>query len=219
MGNKPSNLTFLSKPSKMKTTVPFFKGILCLLILLNSCSSSKNFIEQHKPEIESAKEGSACFVQMSDGSIKHYSSLKLVTGVFQTPHLIADDSITITSVEIKAYQNNEHYAISQKEFTALKNSYVAVKALPGFAVRVAKGKLNIYSLKFYNGHNTTEKFFLQAGTGGEIAVYTPELMNELVRDNIEAFNFFNDKTKPIAVNKKLMATADIYNNSRFITKN
>ena len=203
----------------MKTTVPFFKGILCLLILLNSCTTSKNSLEQNKPEIESAKEGAACFVQMADCSVKNYTTLKLVTGVFQTPHLLADGSIIITATEVKAYQNNDHYAVAQKEFTGLKNSFVAVNALPGFAVRVAKGKLNIYSLKFYNGHNTTEKLFLQAGNDGEIVAYTPKIMNEILRDNSEAFNFFNTITKTTAINKKLLATADIYNTSRFITKN
>ena len=125
----------------MKTTVPFFKGILCLLILLNSCVTSKNSIDQFKTEIESPKEGAACFVQMADGSVKNYATLKLVTGVFQTPHLLADGSIIITATEVKAYQNNDHYAVAQKEFTPLKNSFVAVNALPGFAVRIAKGKL------------------------------------------------------------------------------
>ncbi|GAB2809330.1 hypothetical protein [Ferruginibacter profundus] len=203
----------------MKTNVPLFKGAVCLLVLLNSCTSSKNSIDQHKAEMESAKEESTCFVQMKDGSVKNYTSLKLVTGVFKTPHLVADGGVIITANDIKAYQSKEHYAISQKEFSAAKPSYVAVEALPGFAVRVAKGKLNVFALKYYNGHNTTEKFYLQSGDDGQIAAYTPELMKALIRDNNEAFNFFTNKKKAAVFPKNLLATADIYNNQRYVSKN
>lgn len=203
----------------MKTNLPSIKGILCLLVLLNSCTSSKNSIDQHKPETESVKEDASCFVQMKDGTLKNYTSLKLVTGVFKTPHLVADGNVIINAEEIKAYQSKDHYAISQKEFTTTKPSYVAVEALPGFAVRVTKGKLNVYSIKYYNGHNTTEKFYLQSGDEGQIVAYTPDVVRKLVRDNSEAFNYFNDKNKATVFPKKLLATVDIYNNTRYFSKN
>jgi len=99
----------------MKTNSPYIKGIACLLIILSSCTTSKNSIEQQQPQIENAKEENACFVQMKDGTIKNFGTLQLVTGVFKTPHLLADGNVTVTAAEIKAYQNKEHYAISQKE--------------------------------------------------------------------------------------------------------
>jgi hypothetical protein len=206
----------------MKTTSPYFKGIICLLIVLSSCTPSKNSIEQHKPVTENPKEEPSCFVQMNDGTIKNFGTLQLVTGVFKTPHLLADGNVTITAAEIKAYQNRDHYAISQKEiFAATRPSYVAVDALPGFAVRIAKGKLNVYTLKYYNGHNTTEKYFLQAGgDDAPIVAYTPELLNDLVKDNSEAYTFFNKKNKIAILPKKLLLAVDIYNNSsRDISKN
>ncbi len=203
----------------MKTALSTSKGILCLLILLNSCISSKNSLETNIPVSEKPKETAACFVQMNDGSIINYSTLKLITGIFKTPHLLADGNISITGGEIKAYQSKSLYAVSQKEFTTVKPSYVAVNALPGFAIRVARGKLNVYSLKYYNGHNATEKYFLQSGDEGQIVAYTPELMIELVKDNSDALVFFNTKNKVSSIPQKLLATADIYNNQRFISKN
>jgi hypothetical protein len=205
----------------MKTSLPAFTAVICLLISLNSCLSSKNSIEQSKPANYSTKEEASCFVQMNDGSIKNYATLKLVTGVFKTPHLIADGNVIISADKVLAYQTKDQYAISQKGFTTIKPSYVAVDALPGFAVKVAKGKLNVYAIKYYNGHNTTEKFFLQIGDDGAIVPYKYELMSDLVKDNIEAYNFFNKKKKTIALNKRLLATADIYNNtsSTYISKN
>lgn len=203
----------------MKTKLPQFTAILCLLFSLNACVSSKNVLEQNKPASENTKEEAACFVQMNDGTVKNYSTLKLVTGVFKTPHLIADGNIIISADKVAAYQSKEQYAISQKGFTTIQPSYVATDALPGFAVRVAKGKLNVYAIKYYNGHNTTEKFFLQIGDDGAIVPYKYELMSDLVKDNIEAYNFFNKKKKTIALNKRLLVTADMYNNSSYISKN
>jgi hypothetical protein len=206
----------------MKTKLPYLMGLTCLLIFLNSFTTSKNSIDQQKPEIENPKGETACFVQMNDGSIKNFSSLQLVTGVFKTPHLLADGNVIITAAEIKAYQDKDHYAVSQKEIAApTRPSYVAVDALPGFAVRIAKGKLNVYTLKYYNGHNTTEKYFLQAGgDDAPIVAYTPELLNDLVKDNTEAYTFFNKKNKIAILPKKLLLAVEIYNNSsRDISKN
>ena len=203
----------------MKTNVPYLKAIACLLLLLNSCTVTKNSIEQYNAPIEDPKKEILCFVQMKDGTVKNYSTLKLITGVFKTPHLLADGNTIIKAEEIKAYQNKEHYAVSQKEFTDAKQSYVAKDALPGFAVRIAAGKINVYSLKFYNGHNTTEKLFLQAGDDGQIAACTTELMSELVKDNNDAYAFFNDKNKTAILTKKILATVEIYNTPGDVSKN
>jgi hypothetical protein len=218
LGNNSFINTLKAKPSNMKKSVPSLTALLCLLFFFNFCALSKNLIES-KPGIETPKEGLSCFVELKDGSIKQYTSLELVTGVFKTPHLLADGNIVIKAEEIMAYQNKEYYAISQKKINSLKPSKVAVDALPGFAIRVAKGKLNVYSLKYYNGHNTTQKFYLQAGEEGNIVLYTPELLNELVKDSNEAYSYFNDKNKDAAISDKLLATIDIYNNSKLISKN
>jgi len=202
----------------MKTNVPF-KALICLSIILNSCALSKNSLEQPVTVVDQPKEAVACFVEMNDGSVKNFSTLKLVTGVFKTPHLLANDSIVITADQIKSYQNKAHYAISQKQFTDKKPSLVAVEALPGFAVRIAKGKLNVYSLKYYNGHNVTEKFYLQSGDNAPIVAYSETLMNEMVKDNSEAYTFFNEKNKVSAIAKKLVITAEIYNSAKDISRN
>ncbi len=203
----------------MKTNVPYLKAIACLLVLFNSCTVTKNSIEQYNAPIEDPKKEILCFVQMKDGTVKNYSTLKLITGVFKTPHLLADGNTIIKAEEIKAYQSKEHYAVSQKEFTDAKQSYVAKDALPGFAVRIAAGKINVYSLKYYNGHNTTEKLFLQPGDDAQIVACTPELMNELVKDNSDAYAFFNDKNQTATVTKKILATVEIYNNPGDVSKN
>ncbi|MBS1513203.1 MAG: hypothetical protein JST86_20370 [Bacteroidetes bacterium] len=203
----------------MKTNVPCLAGVLSALLLLNACTSSKNSIDFHKPEPLAAKSPGSCFVQLKDGSFKNYASLKLVTGIFKTPHLVADGNIVIESSDIKAYQDNQQFAVSQKEFTQSKPGFVAVDALPGFAVRIVKGRLNVYAAKFYNGHNATEKYYLQNGDEGAILAYTPDIMRDMVKDNTVASSFFSTKNKQLTGAKKMLATVDIYNNPKEVSKN
>ena len=203
----------------MKTSIPF-TAVLCTTFILFSCSTSKNAVQPHKTDAENAKEAtSSCYVVMSDGSIKHFSTLKLVTGVLTTPHLLADNKIVLDAKDITAYQDNQRYAVSQKVLSTKKISYVAKEALPGFAVRIAKGKLNIYSRKYYNGYDTVTEYFLQSGDDGEIISYSPSVMSELVKDNQKAADYFNSKIKVSPKSKKMLATAGIYNNSELLSKN
>ncbi len=204
----------------MKTSIPLVALVCSTAFLLNSCAISNNAVVQHKPDVENAVEGkSTCYVELTDGTIKQYSSLKLVTGVLITPHLLADNKIIINSKDIKAYQNDKHYAVSPKTLVTAKISYVATQTLPGFAVRIAKGKLNIYSRKYYNGGNTVDEYFLQSGNDGQIIAYSPKIMNDLVKDNAKASDYYNSKIKISPKSKKLLATADIYNNSQMLSKN
>jgi hypothetical protein len=208
----------------MKTPIPNL-AIASILFSLFSCNIAKNITELPKTLAISTSpvanlSSNNCFIQFKDGTVKQYSSLKLVTGVFQAPHLIADENITVSTDEIKAYQDKKIFAISQKEFTNVTQSHVATDALPGFAVRIITGKLNVYSLRYYNGHNNTEKLFLQAGEDGQILPATPNLLNELVKDNSEAVAILHKNYKELAATKKLLAVVDVYNNtSKLISKN
>lgn len=164
-------------------------------------------------------EFTGCYVQFADGSIKQFKTLKLVTGVFKTPHLLANDSIVIYASQVRAYQNEDCYAVSQKEFGEKTKTFVAKDALPGFAVRVAKGHLNVFSIKYYNGHNTTEKLFVQTGEAGAISPCTHELLEELVKENSDAVSILHVKSKPQSEAKKFLAAVETFNNSKLISKN
>jgi hypothetical protein len=202
----------------MKTSVPTL-AVTCLIFSLVSCSTAKNAADQQRPANKLSGRELNCFIQFTDGTIKQYSSLKLSTGIFQQPHLVADDNVIVAAASVKAYQNKEFYAVSQKEFTSGARSYVATDALPGFAVRIITGRLNVYSLKYYNGHNTTEKLFLQAGEAGQILPCNPDALNGLVKDNNDAIAVLQSKSKTLSGTKKLLAAVDVYNNSKLISKN
>ena len=156
---------------------------------------------------------------MKDGKIVYYKTLELKKGVFTSPHLLADGKIKIMPSEIVAYQNNEHYAVSQSTFKSGRKSYVAVETLPGFAVRVVRGKLNIYCKQYFNGRAAIDEFYIQAGTEGKIYVYSPELMKQLIKDNVEALSYFNQTEEEKEFSKKLQATAQLYNNGLLMSKN
>jgi hypothetical protein len=205
----------------MKTLVPSVALLCSALVMMNSCSVSKNSILPPKNDAENIDGNSySCYVIKTDGSKQYYSSLKLVTGVLTTPHLLGDNKSVIEAKDVLAYQDNRRYAVSQKLLVTKKTSYVAAETLPGFAVRVAKGKLNVYSRKFYNGNISVTEYFLQNGDEGEIVSYSQTVMNDLLKDNTKAADFYNSKVKISPKSKKLMAAVDLYNNApQFISKN
>jgi hypothetical protein len=204
----------------MKKSVPLTTALFCALNFLISCSVSKNSVQQTNSVIEKASEtASSCFVQLNDGSVQHYSTLKLVTGVLVTPHLLADNKVVINARNIKAYQNKKHYAVSKGSLTQNKTTAVSVETLPGFAIRVVEGKLNVYARKFYNGVYTLEEYFLQSGDDGEIVAYSPESLTNLIKDNTKAVEYFKSKTKYSQKAKRLLAVAEFYNNQQMISKN
>lgn len=205
----------------MKKSIPAL-ALLCIVTsFLHSCSTSQNSVatvsigsEDNSPAV------SGCFVIKSDGSTQQYNSLKLVTGVLVTPHLLADGKTVIPAKEVMAYQDGKRYAVSQKLLTTKKTSYVASETLPGFAVRIAKGKLNIYSRKYYNGNTAVTEYFVQSGDEGEIVAYSPAVMKELIKDNSAAMDYYNSKVKISPKSRKLLVTADMYNNpDQYISKN
>lgn len=209
----------MANPDSMKTSVPFVTALLCIFSSLTFTVNGRNLVEKNlKTELPSG-EYTGCFVQFTDGTIQEYKTLKLVTGIFKTPHLVANDSIVIYASQVSAYQNEECFAVSQKEFGENKKTLVAKDALPGFAVRVVTGRLNVFSIKFYNGHNTTEKLFIQNGAKGDITACTHELLEELIKENADAVSILHVKSKPLNDPKKFLAAVEAFNNSKLISKN
>ena len=205
----------------MKKTLYAITVLICIIIVLDSCVSSKE--STGKPDNEYLKnDAGLCFVQMNDGTTMYYANLKLVTGILKTPYLLADRTVKINANDIKAYQDATHYAVSQKTFCCGRLSYIAKGTLPGFAVRVIKGNLNVYVKKYINGPQVVDEYFLQSGTDGKIFAYSTETMQDLVKNNKEAYNYFNSftnkKTKK-NMPKRLLVTADLYNNGQLNAKN
>ena len=196
---------------------------ICLTILfsINSCKSSKESTAQRKADIMQSKESTVtCFTQLKDGTIKCHTSLKLVTGFLKAPYLLANGNTKIAAKEIKAYQNNEHYAISQSGFTTGRRSYIATETLPGFALRIAKGTVNVYTKKYFNGTSAVDEYFVQKGDDGLILAYTAETMNLLVKDDPAALDFFLSKKYNTPKSKKDPGNlAYVKNDKKLVTKN
>lgn len=189
-------------------------------IAFSSCNSSKESMAQRKADIRQSKEQTpSCFVQMNDGTIKNYTTLKLVTRVLKAPYLLADGNTRIGANDIKAYQNQDHYAISQKKIVSGHKTYVATETLPGFAIRIVKGKINVYTKKYFNGTNSIDEYFVQKGDDGQILAYTAETMNLLVKDDAEALDFFVSKRYNTPKSKRDPATASFFNNNPSVTRN
>lgn len=189
---------------------------MCVSMLLNSCATVKNSVESEEGGNEKMTEKADCYVVLKDGTLKNYSTLKLVTGIFKTPHLLGDGNVEISPADIKEYKDANYYAIAQKDFYTKVKTHVATNVLPGFAVREIKGTLNVYSIQFYNGSNIYKKYFLQKGNDGKIIPYTAQLLNEYAKDNMEVKNFLAKKKSK---QKQLLAIVNNYNNSVSFSKN
>lgn len=208
------------KPYTMQKHLQNLTFIVSIIILISSCKASKETIAQRKAEIIQAKESTGtCFVQLIDGSIKNYTSLKLVTGVLKTPYLLADGKIHINGKDINAYQNEDHYAISQNNFSSGHKNYVATETLPGFAIRIAKGSINVYAKKYYNGVGSVDEYFIQKGDEGKIIAYTTENMNMLVKDDEQAMAFFANKSFTTSRSKKDPTQNSLSNSNRSGARN
>jgi hypothetical protein len=205
----------------MKTNPTHVLAIASVFLLMQSCAVS-SLTTQPGPDSENKPTQAVSnnsYVILKDGTVQQYTSLKLVTGIFTSPHLLADGTKKIPASSICAYQNDEHYALSPDNLVNGRRSKSAVEALPGFAVRIATGKLNIYCQKYYNGSGTSEQLFIQIGNDGAVMAYKPELMNDILKDHPEAFNFFNSRKKMAPVSKKLLATAELFNKQPLLTRN
>ena len=204
----------------MKTITPAIAVLLSGIILLNSCTVSKNSIVTDNTDVKTINDLSAsCFIQLNDGSIKQFITLKLVTGVLTSPHLLADDKEVIMGKDIMAYQNHKHYAVSSKILTSTKKGTIAAETLPGFAVKVLAGKLNVYCRKYYNGANTADEYFLQNGNDGYIIAYSKTVLKSMIKDDVKALQYFNSKSKVLPKSKKILAAVEMYNNGQMMTKN
>ena len=204
----------------MKNFIPAIAVLISITTLLNSCAVSKNSTDQQQTTVKNENEtSSTCFVQLNDGSIKQFTTLKLVTGVLTTPHLLGDGKEVINAKDIIAYQNDKQYAVSAKILTSKKSANVSVETLPGFAVKLLSGKLNVYCRKYYNGANTANEYFLQNGNDGYIVAYSKDVLKSMLKDDMNAMAFFNSKTKVSPQSKKLLAAVEIYNKGQMMTKN
>lgn len=151
------------------------------------------------------------FVQMNDGTVKYFHSLKMVTGIMMTPHLVGDGKEVIHADDIKAYRDNDHFAVSQKTFRSGRKTYLALEVLPGFVQVIATGRISIYLKQSFNGYRRINEFFVQDGINAPIVPYTSAFMLELAKDDPQALKALNNRSVPLL--EKLQLTAGILNSN------
>lgn len=201
----------------MKTKLQCAAAIGVAVCILASCAVSK-LSNETEPTNNSGKSGNPCFVELKNGSIRQFNSLKLVTSPFASPHLLADGKEKLQPAAIKAYQTDKLYAVTQEIFVDNVRSRSAVETLPGFATRIVEGNITVYCKKYYNGRGTAEQLFVQKD-GGEIFAFTPELLETLLKDNVEAKELFKKTSKINPVSKRVTVVADLYNRNSLLSKN
>ena len=202
----------------MKKVYTFSPVLFTTTLVLLSFLAIDPIKAQNNADVKNQAETHAVFVQLNDGTIKNYTSLKMVTGIMMTPHLVADGRVIINGNEIKSYQDDDnHYAVSQKVFESGRRTHLAVDVLPGFVQRIASGKINIYNKQSYNGYRRIDEFFIQSGDGS-ILPYSESRVNDLVKDE-QALKLFNANNKKQPLAEKLQLLANIVNSSGMMSKN
>lgn len=192
----------------------FFAGIG-----LSSCAVNRSASANFSADTKVAKEPTGVFVKKKDGEVVYFKTLELKHGAFLAPHLLADGKLKIKSSEIVAYQTADHFAISQDLLSEGKKSYVSKNTLPGFAMRLMKGKINLYCKQYYNGSAAIDEYFIQSGDNGAITLSSPETMKKIMSDNEQTISYLNEKNEKISWVEKIQTAAKMYNSYNAVTQN
>ena len=172
-------------------------ALILICFTLFSCSINNQLLSNNHEDIKTGLKKNTDFVQLKNGDFIYFNTLKLVKGFLQAPHLIGDDHLTFVAKDLKAYQINGDYAISQSQFANGLKSKVSVDALPGFAKRVVTGNLNVYCKKYFNGRSAVNEFYIQQGEKGKIFVYHPATLKLMLEDDKN--DFFDIDNSNLAV--------------------
>lgn len=191
---------------------------LCPAIALCSFSAEVKKNGSDDPAKEAGQNSQKFYVQKMDGTIQQFSRLRLVTGVFTSPHLLADGKIKLMPGELIAYKADDIFAVSGKMIGDGRPSKVAKDVLPGFATRIVSGSINVYSKKVFNGAKAIEVLYVQCGDNGMIEPFRVELMEQLIQVQPQVLSIFKKNKKQID-SRKIQAVAEAYNNTQTITKN
>lgn len=190
--------------------------IVCTIFVTGCATSNVSNFGTEEGESEYVN-NSASTVQFKSGITKSFSSLRLVTGVFTSPFLLADGHIKIKGSEINNYYDGRYEAVAQETFYTTSISKLAKKVLPGFAIKEVTGTFNLYSLEFYNDGSISKKYFLQEGEKGAIKLVDDVLLEKHFQE--PAANNISKKNSKGINAKALFSLVEKLNKSSSISKN
>ena len=190
-------------------------NLILIILFASGCSTGKNVVERKEILLNAKETETGCFVIFKDGRTEFYQTLVLKTSMINAPYLLADGNTRISGNEVEAYQTEKYYAVSQVTVNDL-HSKIAIECLPGFAVRIAKGRMNVYDRRCLRT-GASREFYIQAGDNKPIFEYSPDLMNAVIKYHYEAYNYFNSSKKAKLLTK-IYTAADMYNNAPSYTK-
>lgn len=152
-----------------------------VLFFLNSCSVNHSIQEDDLIHFKQNDDNAgASFVRFKDGHVLHCQTLIFKKkGFLTTPYLLADGWYKIKANDVERYQIDGKLAVSGTNIKDELNSVVAKDALPGFAVRLVSGKMNVYQRIIFNGRSAFTRYYIQLGTTGPIVKYSPEALKKM----------------------------------------
>jgi hypothetical protein len=156
-----------------------------LVLLFTSCTVNKTLTNELSFDIKNKDVDQVSYVRFKNGQMLYCQTLELKKGIFTSPHLIGDGWYKIETADVAEYKLNGQLAISEEKLNDKKHASVAIDALPGFAVQIIKGDLNVFHRKYFNGRNAVNRYYLQIGNEGPIMLYNTKEMKELIATHAE----------------------------------
>jgi len=157
------------------------------------------------------------YIKLKDGSVHTYHTLVLVQGAFVSPHLLANGKEKVFADDIVEYRTNGQLAVSQHCLKGSKKSNISADALPGFAIRIMQGPVNVYARKIHNGTTMVTEYYLQSNNG-PIELCTPATVKTSFGNNVAALQIFEERSKDNLYNR-LRAAVEIMNTSSMSASN
>ena len=157
---------------------------------LSGCYTDKwNY---RKDAIEAKDSRAECFIEMNDGTLTKYGSLKFKLPPMSYGYWSADGNrINIDWSQVKAYQTNDGYFTRVKKSIANRNiNQHEVFIADAFAVRVRKGKIELFRVYTTNGktvsnnqYESKEFFYIKKGKEAEAVPLNETNLKAAILDN------------------------------------
>jgi hypothetical protein len=167
----------------MKKTKTSFMIAFSISILLSSCSVNHSLQSDDLMHFKQSEQMDRDnYVKFKDGHVLQCQTLVLKKGFLTTPYLLADGWYKIKAKDVERYQMDGKLAVSGTNIKDDVNSQVAIDALPGFAVRLVSGSMNVYQRSIFNGRSVFTRYYIQRGENGPIVKYSPETLKKMVEE-------------------------------------
>ncbi len=189
--------------------------LVCVAFVVSSCYFENKIhrqgaVDSRDPRLE-------CFIEMMDGTIVPYNSLKIKSPPLQYQYLQGNgERLTINTKDIRAFQTEKFYA-----YKLYDKSPGVIGKLPFselFAERIVNGKIELFVIREMNnsayGPNSSgyqKSYFIRKGKTNDLVPATRGSLKKMISDNKSLAADFESLYKGTYPFKSIMRILEEYN--------